>query len=125
MPSFQKIILYSACAVLVVALVFIGVAMYYAKYNIQWPPIVPECPDYWTVDGSGNNVTCINEKDLGTCPAASVNDSHLIMDFHTPTFMGSQGTCAKYTWAKRCGLSWDGITYGVTNPCQQLASTNN
>ena len=36
-----------------------------------WPPLVPVCPDWWIADGSGNNSTCINVKDLGVCPAQS------------------------------------------------------
>ena len=39
------------------------------------------------------------------------------MDFNTPYFRGSDGTCNKYKWAKSCDLTWDGITYGVANPC--------
>ena len=39
------------------------------------------------------------------------------MDFSTAPFTGDNGTCAKYQWASKCNVSWDGITYGVTNPC--------
>lgn len=38
------------------------------------------------------------------------------MDFTTPAFSGSNGQCAKYTWANNCGVVWDGITSGE-NPC--------
>jgi hypothetical protein len=40
------------------------------------------------------------------------------MNFNTSAFSGENEDCSIYTWAKRCGVSWDGITYGVTNPCQ-------
>ena len=116
MEGFQKLILFIAIVILIIALVFIGIALSYSK-DKQWPPMVPECPDYWTVDGSGNNSTCINVKDLGTC-SASGGDKHLTMNFNNAPFTGSDETCAKYTWAKRCGVSWDGITYGINNPCQ-------
>jgi hypothetical protein len=79
--------------------------------------MTPACPDYWIIDGSGNNTRCINQKDLGTCKPLS-GKNHLIMNFNNPSFTGSQGTCNKYTWATNCGVSWDGITYGVNNPCQ-------
>ena len=116
MESFQQFILFSAIIILIIALVFIGMALTYSKEQ-KWPPMTPECPDYWLVDGSGNNTTCINMKDLGTCPPRS-GDQHLRMDFNSAAFTGSNGMCAKYTWAKKCGVSWDGITYGVNNPCQ-------
>ena len=116
MESFQKIVLFAAIIILIITLVFIGVSLSYSK-DTQWPPMTPECPDYWLVDGSGNNTTCINVKDLGTCPAAS-GDKHLKMNFNTTAYTGANSLCAKYTWAKRCGVSWDGITYGVNNPCQ-------
>lgn len=116
MEAFQKFVLFGAIIILIIALIFIGVALTYAK-DQQWPPMTPECPDYWLVDGSGNNTTCINMKDLGTCPPQS-GDKHLKMNFNSSAFTGSNEMCAKYTWAKRCGVSWDGITYGVSNPCQ-------
>ena len=116
MDSFQKVVLFAAIVVLIVSLVFIGISLRYST-DQNWPPMTPECPDYWTIDGSGNETKCINVKDLGTCPAQT-GDEHLIMDFNNSAYTGSNGTCAKYTWATRCGVSWDGITYGVNNPCQ-------
>lgn len=117
MEDFQKIVLFSAIIILIIALVFIGITLSYAKSNQPWPPIVSSCPDYWLFDGSGNNAQCVNVKDLGTCRPTG-GDRHLHMDFASSIFTGSQGDCNKYNWAKRCGVSWDGITYGVTSPCQ-------
>ena len=116
MEGFQKLILFIAIVILIIALVFIGIALSYSK-DKQWPPMVPECPDYWTVDGSGNNTTCVNVKNLGTCPPQN-GMRYLTMNFNTPAFSGSNEMCSKYTWAKKCGVSWDGITYGANNPCQ-------
>jgi hypothetical protein len=116
MEGFQKFVLFGAIIVLIIALVIIGIALMYSK-NTTWPPMVPACPDYWQIDGSGNNATCINVKDLGTCPPNG-GTQHLVMNFNNPAFTGSQGSCNKYTWANKCGLTWDGITYGVQNPCQ-------
>lgn len=116
MEAFQKFVLLTAIIILIIALVFIGTALSKAK-NGTWPPLTPECPDYWIIDGSGNNTKCINIKDLGTCPPQQGN-KHLIMNFNTNAFTGSNGNCAKYTWANKCNVSWDGITYGVNNPCQ-------
>ena len=116
MEGFQKIVLFSAIIILIIALVFIGIALMYSK-NQVWPPMTPGCPDYWVMDGSGNNATCTNVQDLGRCPPTGGN-KHLVMNFNTPLFTGAQGLCSKYSWANKCGVTWDGITYGVNNPCQ-------
>jgi hypothetical protein len=116
MEGFQKFVLFTAIIVLIIALIFIGIALSYSK-ETTWPPMTPQCPDYWLVDGSGNNSTCINIKDLGTCSAQN-GQQHLVMNFNSPAFSGANGLCAKYNWATNCGISWDGITYGVSNPCQ-------
>ena len=117
MEGFQMYVLYSAIIILIIALVIIGIVLSQAKDKQAWPPIVPDCPDYWIMDGSGNNATCVNIKDLGTCPATGEN-KHLSVNFNEAPYVGSNGTCAKYTWANKCEVSWDGITYGVNNPCQ-------
>jgi hypothetical protein len=116
MEIFQKFVLFTAIIILIISLIFIGIALSNSK-NQVWPPMIPECPDYWVVDGSGNNTTCINTKDLGTCQPQN-GKRHLVMNFNGPAYTGSNGLCAKYTWANNCGVSWDGITYGVNNPCQ-------
>ena len=122
MATFQKIILIIAIVILIIALVFIGLALSYAQDN-TWPPMVPECPDYWLVDGSGNNTKCTNIKDLGTCPPPS-GQKHLTMNFNVAPYIGNGGNCAKYNWANNCNVTWDGITYGVQNPCQVLAASS-
>lgn len=121
MEAFQKIVLFSAIIVLIIALVFIGISLSYAKKK-TWPPMTPACPDYWSIEGSGDNSTCVNIKDLGTCKPPQ-GQQHLTMNFNDPAYTGSNGLCAKYTWANNCGVSWDGITYGVNNPCQTAATT--
>jgi len=116
MASFQKIIALIAFILLIITLVSIGIILSKAKTD-NWPPTTADCPDYWLIDGSGNNSVCINIKDLGKCPPQS-GKKHLTMNFNESVFTGSSGKCNKYNWAKTCGISWDGITYGVSNPCQ-------
>jgi len=111
--SFQKNVLIIALVILIVTLLFIGITIKQSK-NEQWPPVIGDCPDYW-IDLSGNGGQCVNVKDLGTCKNAS--SGHSTMDFTSPMFSGSNGLCSKYNWATNCGVSWDGITYGVSNPC--------
>jgi hypothetical protein len=124
MDGFKKIVLFSAIIILIISLVFIGVALSYAK-DQTWPPMVPSCPDYFAIDGSGNDAVCVDVKDLTLnsdsqfCrPPPGSNNKHYTINFNTSHFTGSNGTCNKYNWATTCGVSWDGITYGVSNPCE-------
>ena len=119
MEAFQKIVLFGAIIILVLALIFIGIALSYSS-NKQWPPMTPECPDYWQIDGYNENTTCTNIKDLGTCPPQS-GEKHLVMNFNQDIFQGDSGLCNKYNWAKKCGVTWDAVTYGISNPCQTAA----
>lgn len=120
MEAFQKFVLFGAIILLIITLVLIGITLSNTKADQQWPPIVPECPDYWTIDGSGNNASCINTKNLGTCKPPT-GSKFLKMKFNTPAFSGSNALCSKYTWAQKCGVTWDGITYGANNPCQSIS----
>jgi hypothetical protein len=108
--TFQKIILIIAIILLLLFLGIIGKELYLSS-NSDWSPIVSECPDYWniTTDASGSLV-CDNTHNLGTCSTTT-------MDFTTDYYSGADGTCNKYTWATGCGLQWDGITSGISNPC--------
>ena len=113
--SFQKIILIVAVIILIINLIVIALALQNSK-KTNWPPIVASCPDYWLSDGSGNNITCTNTKNLGVCKPES-GKKHLTMNFTSAPFTGANGNCAKYTWANNCKVAWDGLTYGVSNPC--------
>ena len=108
--AFQKIILIFAIIMLVIILLFIATSLAAAKMTATWPPVTPVCPDWWISDGSGNNSRCINSKKLGVCDENEKN-------FNTAQFTGSNGLCNKYRWATGCKVSWDGITYGVPDPC--------
>jgi hypothetical protein len=123
MPSFQIIVLIVAVIILILALAFVGVSLKNSQKNAGWPPLVPDCPDYWTIDGSDNPI-CVNVKNLGTCskPIGSTGP-FLTMDFNQPPYNGENSSCAKYTWATGCNVSWDGITYGVQNPCDTTTTT--
>lgn len=109
MASFQKTTLILATVILILGLSFIAFLIYNSKSQV-WPPAVPQCPDWWkaTVDASGN-VICKNIQNLGTCSADfNPNDSK---------YTGDNGPCNKYTWANSCKIMWDGVNYGVSNPC--------
>ena len=124
MATFQSVVLIIAIVLLIICLIIIGVSLANAKLNSTWPPMIGECPDYWT-DISGNK--CSNIKDLGTCMTNPGPGGHSTMDFSGDTFTGKSGNCAKFMWANKCGVSWDGITYGYgeKNPCEKTATCTN
>lgn len=97
--SIQKIILYTAVIILILALAFIGYMMYKAKSNVAFPPEISECPDYWKVVGIEK---CENTMNLGTCQG--------VYDFSSPEWQGSSGLKKKNDWARGCGIVWDGVT---------------
>jgi hypothetical protein len=116
--SFQKITLIITFIILLVIFIFIGSSLVYAKKNVANAPILPQCPDFWEIEETDDGPKCINVQDLGTCPGAT-GDEHLTVDFNSGNFTDN---CAKYTWANNCNIAWDGLTYGVSNPCTTVAS---
>lgn len=120
--NFQQIVLTIAIIFLIVVLVTIGLILSKASKSEAWPPMVGDCPDYW-VDVSGNGAACINTHSLGKCNIPSGKNTSP-MDFTKPPFNGSDSNCAKYKWANACGVTWDGITSGVKNPCVSSPPSN-
>lgn len=97
--TFQKIVIYIALILSLLILLFVGYMMYRAKNNVTWPPMISECPDYWKVTDVEK---CANEHNLGSC-----GDT---MDFSGSDWNGKSGLKKKYEWARKCGITWDGIT---------------
>jgi len=115
MGGFQRIVILLLILLLIIILFIVGLS-FSNKTKKTWPPIVGDCPDYW-LDMSGNGSKCVNVKDLGTCNGSTTPGQHLTMDFTVAPYNGVDALCQKYTWANNCGLTWDGITSGIENPC--------
>ena len=100
---FQTTVVIVAGTVLILSLCVIGVMIYRQKYNVDYPPVLPNCPDYWEMRGK----MCVPHPNLGNVsnPACNVK-----MDFTTGAWAGTMGNCNKYKWAQQCNLTWDGIT---------------
>jgi len=82
-----------------------GYALYNKKEEDKFPPVQSECPDYWKVQRGGDGVPmCVNMQGLGS------KNCQKEMDFSKFPFIGSNGSCNKQKWARKCGVSWDGIT---------------
>lgn len=76
------------------------------------------CPDFWKDLSNGNGSNCVNIQNLGKCSEKNV-------DFTTSKWNGNNSMCKKYEWARKCDLTWDGIT---NNPditkCSQIKTEN-
>ena len=122
MNTFQNTVLIIALVIFIILVILIGVVIVNGSNSEEWPPLVGECPDYW-VDMKGNGAKCVNVKDLGTCNTSpNQMNGHTFMNFNEGVFNGGNGSCGKYQWANGCGVSWDGITYGAKNPCDDTAN---
>jgi len=115
MASFQFRVGAIALIVLVLILVFVGVSLTYASKKNKWPPMIGVCPDYWldnSPDGDGSDCVWNQHKD-------NIGKSTNHMNFAVAPYIGDNAACNKYNWAKKenKNVSWDGITYGVQNPC--------
>lgn len=113
MATFQSRVFAVALIVLIMILIFVGVSLTYANKRVKWPPIIGACPDYWLdTSPQGNGSDCIwnqRNNNIGT------SSNH--MNFAVNPYVGNQGLCNKYNWATSKNVSWDGITYGMQNPC--------
>ena len=112
MANFQKITLIIAGVLLLICIVLLILIFLFPNTEQVWPPMISNCPDYFEdVNGDGSN--CVNKIPIHTqCTNADI--PNFAKD---PEYIGSGGNCAKYNWANKCGVTWDGITYGVKNPC--------
>jgi hypothetical protein len=89
--NFQKIILVIATLVLILLLVLIGFTL---------------------------SEACFNSHKLGKCNLpGDGNANNNTMNFNQSPFNTDTTNCSKYKWATNCQVTWDGITSGVSNPC--------
>lgn len=105
----QKITLTLAVVLLLIILIVIGINISSSQNNQPWPPSIGDCPDYW-IDMGTKGSQCVvnaNRDNMGTATSPA--------DFSK--LQGEGATCNKYNWANYHNVSWDGITYGVPNPC--------
>lgn len=107
--NFQGIVLIIATVILIICLIMIGIALRKNKEEVDYPPVMSDCPDYWDVqvDDDGIITGCKNVRELGLCNRSREGRGDLI----------KMSPCAKKSWAERCNVTWDGITNG--RPCNK------
>ncbi len=123
MANFQKMTLIVAGILLLICIVVIVLIFLFPNTKQVWPPMVANCPDYF-VDTNGDGSQCDNTlKLIGNRSCMTSGSSGVFApNFTDPPYIGDNSTCQKYNWATNCGITWDGITYGVKNPCTNNSS---
>ena len=58
---FQNIVITIAIIFLIITLAFIGISLYKQKIKAKYPPVIPNCPDYWEMKDN----FCVNSMNLG------------------------------------------------------------
>ena len=126
--KFQSIVIIILGILLVITIIsFCYIAATPGK--VPYPNSIPVCPDYYFQSGPispNGSVTCTALPSMKSAlQGAGVTSDNL--DYCTnPTFSsafytGTKANCLKYNWdnGAQCKSvpSWEGITYGVRNPC--------
>ena len=115
LDDFQMNVIYVVAALSLALLIVIGYLIYKKNKSAAKDMIKSiNCPDYWEDVSDGNGSNCVNVKNLGTCGSNS-------MDFTTKQWVGDKGLCNKNEWAKKCDLTWDGITNNPNIKCASIA----
>jgi hypothetical protein len=124
--NFQKIVLIIAIIILIVSLVFIGMQIKKSNSKQVWPPIVPQCPDFWVVDATTGKCKPTANAPVSKCTTENPDG----IDFTIGDYAGPNGACRKKQWANDCKksatdntpapIAWEGITYGTADPCNNV-----
>ncbi len=107
---FNSIVLEIAVILLIITLIFVGYIINHSirGSTVKFPPVTGICPDYWSTRDILGATMCINNIKIGNADNTNSNCDR----FNTNTMLT---TCDKYSLAKSCGITWDGITNNQDN----------
>ena len=111
MSSFVRIASTIAAITFVITMIIVAFVIKRNRYGAIFPPVVGECPDYWSASQKGSHTVCHNALGLGdttNCPNVARKGSTMV--FSGPQWAGQKGVCNKARWANKCGMAWDGIS---------------
>jgi hypothetical protein len=123
MLSFYTIVIIIAIIILVIALTIIGVTLTNKKNNIEFPDYQHACPDFWTLDSSGNRCKPTNDINIplqvkvsnaGNHSGVGVNSGKTKIEYIDLSEDNWVSVCDKASWAKKAGILWDGVTNNNT-----------
>ena len=124
MEAFYKITIVVMIVFLILILTVIGILMAKKSNVLVYPPVVNQCPDYWTYDGSfcvvpdspdQINAFPIVKADATKATTPGIKkrtDAITKKDIYTIDFndSGWQGTCSQKLWANKNNIVWDGVS---------------
>lgn len=118
MNEFNLLVLNIASIVLIIALIVVGIILYYSVRDSKFPPFETACPSYYMLDPSGNtcNVNPEYIKDgspyniLDSLDATGRCQTVSLATFNPPNSTDADKLCAKKKWADGCSVFWDGVT---------------
>ena len=114
---FNSIVLQIAVILLIITLAFVGYIINNSirGSTVKFPPVIGVCPDYWsaTEDKNGTPI-CVNTIKIGNADNTNSNSN---TNSNCDQFITNSiaTTCDKYSLAKSCCISWDGITNNQDN----------
>lgn len=131
MDTFQITVLIVAAVLLILIFATVGILSKYATFDKVFPPIANTCPDYWSVDISGNcilpqvdgsnsgsvytgntiNLTA-DKTNTSKTFTPGYNSDRGYINFTDPLWgtIGKNPVCAKQKWAATNTLQWDGVS---------------
>ena len=95
--------------VLILSLYMIYRSLSNTKIKYKFPPHIPVCPDYYTIDydtGKCKDITSLFYNSEDTCYQEDFNKP----EYKIKGIDLNSGICRKKMWANNCSLKWDGIT---------------
>lgn len=110
MKEFQRNVLFVAFTLLAICIIILIVLMRKTK---SFAPIINACPDFYTMGlesalAPEGKKACINDNNLGIVSAAGPNHPCNKIKIESSDLWLS--AVNKKKTAKRCGITWDGIT---------------
>jgi len=100
MNWFQRTVLIIATVILILSLIVLGILLWNSRNELQYPPEVGNCPDYFVMRKKQGQDMCYNQQGLGNAHSQDCTWG----DFK------DQSKREKKAWATKCGVTWDGIT---------------
>ena len=97
--TFQKTVLTIATVILVLFLIILAIILWTSRNELQFPPEIGTCPDYFEATVQNKKHMCKNVKGLGNGGGGCD-----MVDF------SGYNVEDKKKWAKGCGVTWDGLT---------------
>ena len=131
MDSFQITVILVATILLIIIFSAIGILTKYSSADKIYPPTANTCPDYWSVNNSGNCVippspsgSTTPPKNIGNIYDDDGNSN--LTDSNTPGFINGNSEinfsatgwssatksaiCTKKKWTNTNNIAWDGVS---------------